>query len=474
MGRHIPTPFQLSILKDQTEENLNIETILRIVPCKRMIAVARWRDRQVIMKLFYQHGHWKRNLLRDLKGVNLLRQASIPTPDIIHQTTTADSKGAVLIIEYLRQGVSLRLLHDDAISNIEKEEVLESAIQSIARCHQAGLWQEDSHLDNFMRCKGRVYLLDGGAIRFSYNELGTETRLSNLASFFAQFPVAMDKKVPTLLQHYQKHATSLSESDLAQFAKRIIEARRNRLAKFERKLFRSTTANRCVQDISKFVIYDRSIHSTALEQFIDNPSSYIGQENLLKEGNSSTVAEVKIGSREFVLKRYNIKSFLHGLTRLLRPSRAHHSWRNAAVLVMLGIDTPRPYLFMEERVLWFFRRRAYFLCEKIDADNLVLQMQAQDSQQFSMEELMGAFKLLFEVMSDYRLSHGDMKATNFIYNDSHLYLLDLDAMRRHNSRKRYSAKITKDLARFRRNWEGTKLEPLVNQMIGEVEALQAG
>lgn len=474
MGRHIATPFQLSLSKDQTDEDLEIETILRIVPGKRMIAVARWRDKQVIMKLFFQPGHWKRNLLRDLKGVNLLRQADIPTPDILHQTTTADARGAVLIIEYLQRGVGLSLLHDAVNSNIEKEEVLESAIQSIARCHQAGLWQEDIHLDNFMLYKGGVYLLDGGAIRFSYDKIGTEIRLSNLASFFAQFPVAMDKKAPTLLQHYQKHATSLSESDLAQFGKRIIEARRNRLTKYERKLFRSTTANRCVRNSSKFAIYDRSIHSPALERFIDNPNSFIDQKKLMKDGNSSTVAEVKIGNREFVLKRYNIKSFLHGLTRMFRPSRAHHSWRNAAVLDMLGIDTPRPYLFMEERVLWFFRRRAYFLCEKLEADNLMLQMQAQDSQQVAVEELIDAFKLLFEVMSDYRLSHGDMKASNFIYHGSHLYVLDLDAMRRHNSHRKFSAKRAKDLARFRRNWEGTELEPLVDQMIGEVEALQAG
>ncbi len=474
MGRRIPIPFDLSIAKDHDAEDLNVETILRVVPGKRIIAVARWRNRQVIMKLFFQRGHWKRNLLRDLKGINLLTQAKIPTPQILHQTTTTDTKGAVLIIDYLRRGVSLSFLLDDAGDNIQKDEVLASAVQSIAHCHQAGLWQEDIHLDNFMLFNGRVYLLDGGAVRDSNDQLDTETRLSNLASFFAQFPVVMDKKVPTLLKHYQNHVASLTDSDLVRFSERIIRARRKRLTVYERKLFRSTTANLCVRDASKFVVYDRSIHSPALEQFIENPNGFIVQENLIKKGNSSTVAEVTIANREFVLKRYNIKSFLHGLTRLFRPSRAHHSWRNAAVLDMLGIDTPRPYLFMEERVLWFFRRRAYFLCEKLASDNLGLQLQAQDSQQFAMEDLINAFRLLFEVMSDYCISHGDMKATNFIYSDSRLYVLDLDAMQRHNSHKRFSAKMEKDMARFKRNWEGTKLEPLVDQLIGELEAFQAG
>ena len=474
MGRHIPTPFHLLLSQEHRQLDLTIETILRIVPGKRIIAVTRWKHKQVIVKIFFQPGHWKRNLLRDLKGINLLTQSSIRTPKILHQTTTADNMGAVLIIEYLQQGASLGSLFDEARSEHEKDDILEMAIQNIARCHQSGLWQRDIHLGNFMLSQGRVYLLDGGAIYSAADKLDVEIRLGNLAMFFAQFPVAIESRVPALLQSYQEQTADLSASELSQFASRIKKAREQRLSNYERKLFRSTSAHRCEHDATKFLVYDRAIHSSDLEKFIEDPDSFIDNGKMLKEGNSSTVAEVTIGDRTYVVKRYNIKNFLHGMTRMFRPSRAHHSWRNASILEMLGITIPHPYLFMEERVLWLFRRRAYFLCEKIAADNLTVSMEKDNSLEDVADELATAFGGLFKVMNEYRISHGDMKATNFIFKDKCLYVLDLDAMRRHKLARIYSAKISKDLTRFRKNWEGTTFESPINGMIREIEAIQTG
>jgi hypothetical protein len=91
---------------------------------------------------------------------------------------------------------------------------------------------------------------------------------------------------------------------------------------------------------------------------------------LLKDGNSSTVAVIKIDKKNYVVKRYNIKGFWHGVSRAFRPSRAYNSWRNALLLEMLGIATAHPYLFLEQRRLWLFRGRAYYLCEYIPADDL--------------------------------------------------------------------------------------------------------
>ena len=107
MGRHIPTPFYLSLDKEQKEEAIKIESILRIVPGKRMTGISNWRNQTVIVKLFFGPGHWKRNLLSDIRGMNLLRQRHILTPEILHETATFDGKGAVLIIDYLQRCRSL-------------------------------------------------------------------------------------------------------------------------------------------------------------------------------------------------------------------------------------------------------------------------------------------------------------------------------------------------------------------------------
>ena len=57
-------------------------------------------------------------------------------------------------------------------------------------------------------------------------------------------------------------------------------------------------------------------------------------------------------------------------------------------------------------------------------------------------------------MADTHISHGDLKATNFIYSNDKLYVLDLDAMTRHKGRASFHKSFRKDLDRFTTNWAG--------------------
>lgn len=486
MGRQIPAPFRLPIVEEkggeaQGQSVLEIEWVLRLVPGRRLVALARWGDRLVIVKLFFHAGQWKRHMLRDRNGVNLLRQSGVPTPELLLETTTTDGKGGVLIIEYLQQGTSLSSLLEAAVNEADIDEVINLAVKTIALCHQAGLWQRDIHLDNFMLAAGVVYLLDGGDIK-AEERLDNKISRQNLALFFAQFPAIFDEKASVHLDQYQIHRTEPVDVKLGSFRNEIRQARKSRIAKFERKLFRSTTANRSERSTSKFYVHDRSIHSPELDRFIKDPDSFIHQDKLLKQGNSSTVALVEIDGREFVLKRYNIKSFWHGLSRMMRPSRAHHSWRNASVLEMLGVATPHPYLFLEERIFWVFRSRAYFLCEYIAAQDVGTAWGMQGASEEAdegwnrtgNEEVVELFRQFLKLMNDYQISHGDMKATNFIIRDKQLFVLDLDAMKRHQSQGAFAQKFAADLARFRKNWIGGPLEPLVDLMIEEIELLPSG
>jgi tRNA A-37 threonylcarbamoyl transferase component Bud32 len=466
MGRHIPTPFSFSVETEQGTVELKIDSLLRVVPGKRLVALSTWQNRTVIVKVFISSNRWKRGMLKDIAGINRLKQARIPSPNLLLQTTTSDKKAGVLIIEYLRQGVSLATLFDEARSEEGKAEILEMGVKAVADCHKAGLWQNDSHLDNFMLSAGIVYVLDGADIKSKGSGLDVGTRLKNFAMFLAQFPVSQDKHWRGFYDQYSKQAPGLSPDDAAGFNKRIIKARRKRLNAFERKLTRSTTSNRCEQGSSFFYIYDRSIHSPELDRFIADPDSFIDEKQLLKDGNSSTVAMIKIKERNYVLKRYNIKSFWHGISRAFRPSRAHHSWRNASVLEMLGVATAHPFLYLEERVFWLFRKRAYFLCGYIEGHDLGTAWEKQDLEN-SENEIVALFRGLFKIMADYRISHGDMKATNFLLQDKELYVLDLDAMVRNRSKEKFTEKFSKDLERFRKNWVGTSMEPEVETLLAE-------
>lgn len=466
MGRHIPTPFSINIESKQGVEELKIESLLRTVPGKRLVALSTWQNSTVIVKIFVSSNRWKRGMLKDVAGINRLKQARIPCPDLLLQTTTPDKKAGVLIIEYLREGSSLAMLFDDANSEEAKAEVLKMGVKAVADCHQSGLWQNDIHLDNFMLCAGTVYVLDGADIKSKESTLDIDTRLQNFAMFLAQFPVSQDKHWRELLEQYCKQAPGIAIDDVADFAGKIIKARRKRLNAYEKKLTRSTTANRCEQGSKFLYVYDRSIHSPDLDRFIADPDSFIDGEKLLKDGNSSTVALIKINEKNYVLKRYNIKNFWHGISRAFRPSRAHHSWQNASMLEMLGIATAHPFLFLEERVFWLFRKRAYFLCEFIEGHDLGMAWEKKELENRE-SEVVVLFRGLFKLLADYRISHGDMKATNFLFKDGKIFVLDLDAMIRNRSRKSFTEKFSKDLKRFRKNWVGTSMEPEVESLLSD-------
>ena len=74
-------------------------------------------------------------------------------------------------------------------------------------------------------------------------------------------------------------------------------------------------------------------------------------------------------------------------------------------------------------------------------------------------------------MIDYKISHGDMKASNFIFHNEQLIVLDLDGMKRHGSNRSFKRAIMKDFNRFMKNWRNNEYEEEFKSMINELEIL---
>ena len=53
-------------------------------------------------------------------------------------------------------------------------------------------------------------------------------------------------------------------------------------------------------------------------------------------------------------------------------------------------------------------------------------------------------------------SHGDLKASNFIYDNNEPYFIDLDAMRKHRLAFTAKRRKVKEIKRFLRNWKDAK------------------
>jgi tRNA A-37 threonylcarbamoyl transferase component Bud32 len=181
----------------------------------------------------------------------------------------------------------------------------------------------------------------------------------------------------------------------------------------------------------------------------------MGKGKLLKDGNTSTVALVHVNGQSVVVKRYNIKNIRHGLRRGFRRSRASVSWRNAHRLISLGIKTPRPIALIERR-FGPFRKTAFFITEYVEGINAYELFHTEVAKEIDRANVVRLFARLFQVLADASISHGDTKATNFIVTKESLFLVDLDAVCEHRSRKRFLRAFTRDLKRFMQNWENLK------------------
>jgi len=200
------------------------------------------------------------------------------------------------------------------------------------------------------------------------------------------------------------------------------------------------------------MVCDRNFYHGEMKRLIADPDSVIDSSRLLKNGNSATVAFVEVNNKLLVVKRHNIKNFIHALKRCPRNTRAWSSWRNAHRLELLGIPTPKPIAFLERR--WGpFRSTSYYILEYIDGTDLYRLITSDRSKEINIEALSIKFGEMLKLLADANMSHGDFKATNFIVAGKKLYIIDIEGMRKHSCRWSLKRSLKRDCRRFMKNWK---------------------
>ena len=449
-GRNPALPLHLELAPGHVLELLSL---LRVLPGQRYVGQALWQGQPVLAKVLVG-GKAERHFARELQGVQWLAEQGLKTPQLLAHGSTPAS-GSWLLFEFLADARSLgedwqALAHlpwlDDA-----QQQVLGEALAVIAQMHGRGLWQDDLHLDNLLRHQGQLYLIDGGGIRAQTpgQPLSRDQVLANLGQFFAQFSSAVDPFIEELLVHYLlvngEHALPLEA-----LLKAVVKARGQRLQHFMGKLGRDCTAFVATRSVSRLQVIRRD-EEAAMAPLLANPDAVIEGGHALKMGGSSTVARIDQGARQLVIKRYNIKGFLHWLKRFWRPSRAWHSWCEGNRLAFLGIATPRPLAVLERRILWL-RFQAYLITEHTAGEDIIARFASCAPDRLPPETELAALDELFAALVRERISHGDLKGTNILWQDGRWALIDLDAMQQHAGAASFAPAYAKDRARFLRNW----------------------
>lgn len=413
------------------------EQVYRHLPGRRLVFRARSGADTLLIKLFFR----RRDYRRECAGLARLHAARIPAPALRWQFRTAEA--ALLAIEFLPDAPSLaQRLHIAPPADAD----IAAALALLGALHRAGLIQTDPHPDNFLIRAGIAHAIDGAGIRRAHT---ARARRANLALFLAQFEPLRDQGLPCLLPAY-----GAPPPDLPALVRAVARERGRRLRAYRRKSLRTCTEFVAKRRHGCFVVRRRESADTRFLELLANPDAAMAGALRLKDGNSATVARVSGADVDLVVKRYNIKDWRRALRRALRPSRAWVSWRNANALAHIGVSTPRALALREER--WGpLRRGAYLISAASAGVSLQDWVEARGAGELP-AWLDRALLDMLAALAGASLSHGDLKASNFLVEEAsqRLLLIDLDAMRLHRCARSAQRALRRDRERFLANWDG--------------------
>lgn len=452
-GRAPALPISLTLADAAGPADLQLLSLLRVLPGQRYVGAGVWRGRAVLAKLLVG-SKAARHFQRELAGVRLLAEQGLTTP-LLLADGLQEGAGGWLLFEYLEGAQSLgeawHAVQALPVLADEQVAVLGEALAAIGQLHAKGLWQEDLHLDNLLRHGGELYLIDGAGIcaEQAGKPLSRDKVLENLGVFFAQLPKALEPFTEELLVHYLlsngEHALPLEA-----LQKQVDRVRVWRLRDWLKKVGRECTLF-AVQRGAFMLRAIRREEEAAMLPVLEQADALLDQGHLYKTGGAASVGRVDVAGRTLLIKRYNIKGFAHWLKRFWRPSRAWHSWREGNRLVFLGIATPKPLALLEKRFLWL-RRSAYLVTEYLPGPDILERFAPYVASGAAPERELQALDQLFAELIRERISHGDFKGHNLFWHEDRWALIDLDSMCQHSSASSFAPAYARDRARFMRNW----------------------
>lgn len=421
LGREPALPFRVDVDFGNGGQRVVCSATLRSQPGRRFVAAATIDGRRAVLKAFFGP-RAQRDFAREQRGVAALQAAGLPTPKLLGR-----GKGGGALVLAFEHVEGRRPTADDSAE----------LLALLAQLHDRGLRQYDLHLGNFLVCEGRLLAIDGGGIRAE--RATTRRRTEDAALLLAEFSIGEAPKAQAAALAYQGAETS-TIIDAERLAVATAHARRWRVAREMAKSVRDSTPYVVRRESGRKVVVARGDTDPALWAVIADPERAIASGEAVKCGNTAWV--VRVG--DLVVKRYRAKGFLHRL-RQRWGGRARRAWQVGHGLRLVGLPTPRP--------------RALIECPKARAGEaaayLVLDHEPGRTLDKCASEPLpaAAMDALFEQWRTMWFSHGDTKASNFIFRDGALRVVDLDAAVFHRWRWRFARRHRRDKARWRRNWE---------------------
>jgi len=444
-------PFELVVKPDsgaKDTESLTCTTLLRVVPGKREVYDALWKDHSVIVKVFLHKFRARYHLRKEWEGLKLLQAKGLSSPEPLFYGKT-ERGDCVVVLERIGDCSTVQDVVGGTIEGEEKLDLLFLVCKELARQHSKGVLQKDLHLGNFLLGGDKLFALDTGQMRFCPVGVSRKKAISQLALLAAYLPSSDLDTVKRLREEYAAvRGWHFSKAEETFFQKQISVHRKRGISKGLKKCLRTGTRYLRIKSGGHRGVFDKSFcEGGEAFDFAKQIDVLMDSGRILKDGNSSCVSQVKWNGAEVVIKRYNHKGLIHSLRHTVKRSRARRGWINAHRLGMLNIATPKPISFVERRkgpLVW----TSYLITEYTKGTRLYDFLRdgniTEQEKEKRWEQVIG----LINKMGSYGISHGDLKYSNVLITENGPVLTDLDSMKAHRFAWGCAIQLSKDLKRL--------------------------
>lgn len=182
---------------------LSCDRLLQLTPGKRASFHGFYFNDEVVAKLYFQHGKHADFAQQEIDGLRALQNAGCITPAFLYAGLSSDQAASVVLLKWLPDARTVFGLWPELTdSDPEREQIVLSLADYLARQHMAGLQLREPHLTQYMWHQQRILGIDGGRVRKHKSPLSFEQGMLALAQLWAQFAPRWDDLLLSGLEHY--------------------------------------------------------------------------------------------------------------------------------------------------------------------------------------------------------------------------------------------------------------------------------
>ncbi|MFC1739650.1 lipopolysaccharide kinase InaA family protein [Planctomycetota bacterium] len=443
-------PFKLLIKNTSTgkrHEKVNCTELLRSINGRRDVYDALWDRRGVIVKVFGDKIRAKRHQQREWRGLWLLKDKGLSSPEPLFTGQTEDGRRA-LVMEKIDDSSTVLDVLKKTTKKSRQLDLLVMVCRELARQHNKGVFQRDLHLGNFLLKEDMVFALDAGQMRFLRRTLQRRKGICQLALLMHPFLKDEQSKRRICEEYMCARGWDLKPSDEKLFSKQLPASKKRGVRRGLRKFLRTNKRHlRFNQNRCNGIVERDFCDGHGLIEFISKVDLLMDESLILKNGNTCYVSHLCWNNKDVVVKRFNYKGLLHSIRHTIKGSRAKKGWINGHRLRMLDIPTPKPLTFFEKRkgkILW----KSYLVTEYVAGQNLHTFLRDNNVTEQQRSIIIGQVEELLETLGSHRITHGDLKHTNILITSNGPVLTDLDGMKVHKCPWVYKVKHSKDISRL--------------------------